>query len=132
MDDHYKKIEYNFKNINTQKAALDEKQHVIRDFGTSLAVVDRTLGAKILRNETAVAELADVVKDLSGMKAAIGSLELEKADRGDVQHVRDQLENEAPSMAQFSTLRTTLDASRLAFEATAGSLTATLDAFTEE
>ena len=122
MDDHYKKIEYNFKNINTQKAALDEKQQVIRDFGTSLAVVDRTLAAKILRNETAVAELADVVKGIAGMKATIGRLELEKAERSEVQHVRDQLENEAPSMAEFSTLRTTLDASRLAFEATAESL----------
>jgi hypothetical protein len=42
------------------------------------------LSAKILRNETAVAELADMVKDIAGMKAAIGSLELEKADRSEV------------------------------------------------
>jgi len=101
---------------------LDEKEYKIRDFGTSLAVVDRTLSAKILRNETAVAELADVVKDTPDMIAKISRLELDKADRSEVQLVRDQLDNEAPSMAQFSTLKTALDASRLAFEATAGSL----------
>ena len=122
MDDHYKKIEYNFKNINTQKAALDEKEYKIRDFGTSLAVVDRTLAAKILRNETAVAELADVVKDIPDMVAKIGRLELDKADRREVQLVRDQLDNEAPSMAQFATLTTSLATSRRALEATTSSL----------
>lgn len=97
-----------------------------------MAVVDRTLGAKILRNETAVVELADVVKGIPDMVAKMARLELEKADWSDVQQVRDQLDNEAPSMAQFSTLKAALDASRLAFEATTGSLSATLGAFTEE
>jgi hypothetical protein len=101
---------------------LDEKEYKIRDFGTSLAVVDRTLAAKILRNETAVAELADVVKDIPDMVAKIGRLELDKADRSEVQLVRDQLDNEAPSMAQFATLTTSLATSRRALEATTSSL----------
>jgi hypothetical protein len=101
---------------------LDEKEYKIRDFGTSLAVVDRTLSAKILRSETMVAELADAVKDVPDMVAKIGRLELDKADRSEVQLVRDQLDNEAPSMVQFSTLTSSLEASRLAFEATTTSV----------